>query len=131
MKKDFKPLSRYKIWLKEAAKHYEVSESAIVSGSRIPDVVIARQTFYWLCWRDSINLPSLSRHLGKDRSTVGATMNQSWKNRERNIENQIYEKITSKKDLPKKKTSTTSPVSRKCSNVAISGRLVFVSTPRG
>lgn len=131
MRKDFNPTSSYKIWLKEAAKHYEVNQAEITGGCRKPDVVIARQTFYWLCWRDGINLAKLSTHLGKDRTTVSAIMNQSWKHRERNIENQIYEKITTKKNLSQKKEEVRTGEGKFCSNVGVAGRLVFISTPRG
>lgn len=131
MKTNFNVLSRYKIWLKQTAKHYKVTESEIVRGCRKPEVITARQTFYWLCWRDRINLTRLSTRLGKDRTTVMATMNQGWKNRERNVENKIYEKITSKKSISKKEAEVITGEGVLCSNVAISGRLVFISTPRG
>lgn len=131
MKKDFNPVSGYKTWLKEVAKYYEVSEIEITSSCRKPEVVIARQTFYWLCWKDGINLPELSRRLGKDRSTVGATMNQGYKNRQRAIENRIYEKVISQKDLAKKKRETKTGEGRIGENVEVSGRLVFVPTPWG
>lgn len=128
MKKNLTPTSGHKKWLKEVAKYYEVTESEIINGSRKPDAVVARQTFYWLCWRDGIDSSKLSVHLGKDRSTVTSIMNQGWKHRERNIENQIYEKVTSKKNLSKEKREVKASEGGLCSNVEVSGRLVFVST---
>lgn len=127
----FTPTINYKTWLTEVAKYYEVSEEDILGGSKKRDLVSARQTFYWLCWRDKIHLAKLSLALGKDRTTVGAIMNHGWKNRQRNVENKIYEKISTKKDLTKKKRETITGEAGFCSNVEISGRLVFITAPRG
>jgi chromosomal replication initiation ATPase DnaA len=130
MKRDFSPTTGYKTWLREVANHYEVKQSEITGSSRKPEVVVARQTFLWLCWRDGIKLPALSRKLGKDRSTFDAIMNQGHKNRERNIENQLYEKVTTQKDLAKTKRETKAGERGVRENVEISGRLVFNAAPR-
>lgn len=89
-------LKRYKIWLGEVCKHFEVSEEEVVAKQCLkPDVVSARHTFYWLCWKDRINLYRLSEHLGKNRSTISATISRAMHLRNKNVENLIYEKITS------------------------------------
>ena len=131
MKRDFSPTSGYKTWLKEVAKYYEVSQQEITGSSRKPEVVVARQTFLWLCWKDGIKLPALSRKLGKDRSTVDAIMNQGHKNRERAVENLIYEKVTTQKDLAKKKREAKTKEGRIGENVGLSGKLVFLTAPKG
>lgn len=88
-------LGRYNTWLQEVSEHYDIEKSVIISRCHKPNSVTARQTFYWLCWRDKINLYALSLHIGKSRTTVISTMNQGMKNREQNIEKLIYEKVTS------------------------------------
>ncbi len=95
-KKVYTPLEKYKVWLTECSKYFQVSEEHIINGFTRKDVVGARHTFYWLCWRDNINLPNLSRLLGKHRSTIASTMNNSYQHRDRRVEDSIYEKITTK-----------------------------------
>ena len=126
-----KELARYKIWLKESARYYEVSEKEIINGCKKPDVVVARQTFYWLCWRDNINLPNLSRELGKDRTSICATMNQTWKRRDRDTENHIYEKITAKENLSKRTEEVRTDKEKFCYNVAVPLKPVLRTAPRG
>lgn len=98
-------LERYKIWLQEVSVHYDVKKEDIITRVQKPEVVVARQTFYWLCWKDKINLYQLAIHLGKDRTTVVATMNQGSHNREKDTEKFLYEKVTSqerKREIEKK-----------------------------
>ena len=97
-KKVYNPIERYKIWLEESAKYFKVKEDDIINGFTKKEIIKARHTFYWLCWKDNINLPDLSRLLGKHRSTIAATMNNAYQHRDNNAENKIYEKITSQKE---------------------------------
>lgn len=80
----------YGKWLNKTAEFYEVEPRDIISASRIPQVCIARQTFYWLCSRDGINLSRLSVALGKNRTTVVSNMNKSSHLRDVTAEKIIY-----------------------------------------
>ncbi len=64
-------VSRYKIWLREVSREFDVPQKTILSSkSYTAYVVCARKTFYWLCFKDKIDLYRLSERLGKDRTTV-------------------------------------------------------------
>lgn len=129
-KKSITPIEDHKLWLTEVANHYGVSEENIINGDKEMNSIVARQTFYWLCWRDKINVARLSEHIGKHRTTIACTMNQGWKHRQRDVENKIYEKITLKKALIKKEEEDKRRQRGFCNNVAITGRLVFTTSSK-
>lgn len=106
------PLERHEVWLKEVALHYGVHEGDITArrkGCALPEVAVARQTFYWLCWRDRINLPRLSVHLGKHRSLIGSSMAKGLHNRQKHVEDIIYEEVTTKERKLKAQKDTSLP----------------------
>lgn len=61
----------YKKWLTATAQYYGVTEESILRrGGKNP----ARKTFYYLCYKDGINLYRLSEALGKERTSVLGNM---------------------------------------------------------
>lgn len=85
----FTPVSRHKLWLRRTARFFEVPQGRIVKGSYkdIPTCK-ARQTFYWLCFRDRIDLYQLSKALGKDRTSIICSLKRS-QNRDKWSEEEI------------------------------------------
>jgi hypothetical protein len=85
-------LDRYEYWLSRTSMYFGVEENEITKrgGSTKFFIAEARQTFYWLCWRDKIDLYRLSEHLGKHRTTVVTTMNKSFKRRNKEAEENIW-----------------------------------------
>ena len=64
-------MDNYKKWLTATAQYYGIPENKIIGkGKGNASISSARSTFYYLCFRDGINLYRLSEMLGKDRSGV-------------------------------------------------------------
>jgi len=72
-------VSRYKIWLRAVCKEYNLTQKELMDPKPGPYSIVncARHTFYWLCFRDRIDLYRLSEHLGKHRTTVISSMKKN------------------------------------------------------
>ena len=68
-------MNYYKKWLEASALYFGVKEEDILrKGSRTPLINKARKTFYYLCFRDGINLYQLGLDLGRHRTSITSTM---------------------------------------------------------
>lgn len=85
-------VTNYKKWLRLVSLHYDIPEEILISkGKKNRYVQIAKQTFYYLCFKDGIDLYHLSTRLGHHRTTALSNIKNS-KHYEREIINQLYER---------------------------------------
>lgn len=72
-------IEKYKVWLRLVAKEFKVSQMTLISKERTSAKLVcsARQAFYWLCFRDNINIYKLSTELGKHRTTICRAMKRN------------------------------------------------------
>lgn len=64
------PISNHKIWLKAVCDYFDVTEDEIITSRKHGYVGEARSIFYWLCFKDKIDLYRLSETLGKERTSI-------------------------------------------------------------
>ena len=58
-------------WLEATAHYFDISPDEIINGKNRSHIVSrARKSFYYLCFRDGIDLYRLSQQLGKHRTTI-------------------------------------------------------------
>lgn len=88
------PLSTYKFWLKKVSEYYGIPESKIIGRSQSDIVCTARRTFYYLCFKDHIDLYELSQALGKNRTTIMSTLSRAEHYRDKNAERIIHAQVT-------------------------------------
>lgn len=86
------------VWLDLTAEHYDLSPEVIMSQSRLHDVCVARQTFYWVCSRDGINLQNLATSCGRNRTTIMSSMKHNKHLRDAVSERVIYAKKNAVKE---------------------------------
>lgn len=64
-------MNDYKKWLEATAQYYGVTEEGILQRGKKNDLLCrARKTFYYLCFKDGLDLYRLSEALGRPRTNV-------------------------------------------------------------
>jgi len=74
------PIYSHRQWLDAVCYYYEVTEEQVLKASKHTLYAgHAKNAFYWLCFKDKIDLYRLSEYLGKHRTTIVSTMKKGRK----------------------------------------------------
>jgi hypothetical protein len=68
-------MNSWKYWLQVASKYYGISSKELLKAGR--SNLRAKSTFYWLLFKDGIDLYKTSVAIGKRRNTIAQFINTS------------------------------------------------------
>jgi len=58
----------WRYWLREVAKYYNITQKEVLLPSKVNSR--AKSTFYWILFKEAIDLYTTSVQIGKDRTTI-------------------------------------------------------------